>query len=253
MFLFNILLNIFSLIQRLVISYAHNPPSWAFFSFSNSNRLFYCNKASITEIYRESSWNCSSNDHIVTITVSWWYFCRNDNKKLTWVGFICVFIFFSFSHVAKNHKSLSDHLCGFYTLCVWECTVLLMSVSIMCSWLQELMSRFLREQIKLIGMVQWLALSPHSKKVLGSNLGLVFLWGVCMFSLCLCGLCLGTLASSHIPKTCKLGDRVIGHSITYHETCDSPASPGEGAPHITICMCSELPFPGEANNVHNNQ
>ncbi len=47
-------------------------------------------------------------------------------------------------------------------------------------------------------VVQWLVLSRHSKKVLGSNPPANC--GVCMFSLCLHG----TPASSHSPKTCRL-------------------------------------------------
>ncbi len=65
----------------------------------------------------------------------------------------------------------------------------------------------------------WLALLPHSKKVLSSNpsdfayqkedhgfdtrWGRTFLCGVCMFSMCLCEFPAGTPASSHSPKTCK--------------------------------------------------
>lgn len=55
-------------------------------------------------------------------------------------------------------------------------------------------------------LVQWLALSLHSKKVLG------FLCGVCIFSLCLRGFSTGTVTSSHSSKTCKLGLRYIGPS-----------------------------------------
>ena len=61
-------------------------------------------------------------------------------------------------------------------------------------------------------VAQWLALMPHSEKVLGSIPGLrVFLCGVCMFYLCLCGFSPGTPASSH-PQRHALGDRLIGDS-----------------------------------------
>ena len=40
----------------------------------------------------------------------------------------------------------------------------------------------------------------------------VFLCGVCMFSPCLRGFSPGTPASSHSPKTCRLGARLIGES-----------------------------------------
>jgi len=54
---------------------------------------------------------------------------------------------------------------------------------------------------------QWLALSPHSKKALGSNPGRPghsrsFLCGVCMFSSCLRGFTPGTPVSPTIIKTC---------------------------------------------------
>ena len=52
-------------------------------------------------------------------------------------------------------------------------------------------------------MVQWLALLPHSKP---------FMCGVFMFSQCLCGFSLGSPASSHSPKTCRLGFGLIGDS-----------------------------------------
>lgn len=51
-----------------------------------------------------------------------------------------------------------------------------------------------------------LALSLHSKKVLGSTPTQAFLCGFCIFSLCLCGFSPGTLASPHSPKTCTTGD-----------------------------------------------
>ncbi len=53
---------------------------------------------------------------------------------------------------------------------------------------------------------QWLALLPHSKRVLGSKpgWGRTSLCGVCMFSPCLRGFPLGTPASFHSPTTCRL-------------------------------------------------
>lgn len=50
--------------------------------------------------------------------------------------------------------------------------------------------------------VQWLASSPHSKKVLVQILAGAFLWGLHMFSLCLRGLSQSTQTFSHISKTC---------------------------------------------------
>ncbi len=50
-------------------------------------------------------------------------------------------------------------------------------------------------------VMQWLALAPHSKRALGSNPPC----GACMLSSCLRGFSPGTLASSHNPKTCRLG------------------------------------------------
>ncbi|KAF7642277.1 hypothetical protein LDENG_00261010 [Lucifuga dentata] len=48
-------------------------------------------------------------------------------------------------------------------------------------------------------VVQWLALLPHSKKVLRSihGQGRAFLCGVCVFSPCPCGFPPGAPASSH--------------------------------------------------------
>ena len=40
----------------------------------------------------------------------------------------------------------------------------------------------------------------------------IFLCGVCMFSPCKRGFSPGTPASSHSPKTCKMGTRLIGYS-----------------------------------------
>ncbi|MEQ2227312.1 hypothetical protein ILYODFUR_036402 [Ilyodon furcidens] len=56
-------------------------------------------------------------------------------------------------------------------------------------------------------VAQLVALLPCSKKVPGfdSRPG-VFLHGVCMFSLCMRGFSPGTLASSHSPQTCLLGN-----------------------------------------------
>merc|ERR1712212_533143 len=56
-------------------------------------------------------------------------------------------------------------------------------------------------------VAQWLALSPHSTKVLGSNPGRSrsFLCGVCMFSPCLRGFPPGTPVSPTTIKTCMLG------------------------------------------------
>lgn len=54
------------------------------------------------------------------------------------------------------------------------------------------------------GMVaQRLAPLPHSEKVSDSTQG--FLCEECMFSACLCGFPMGPMASSHSPKTWKLG------------------------------------------------
>ena len=64
-------------------------------------------------------------------------------------------------------------------------------------------------------MAEWLALSPHSEKVLGSSPGFgtgAFLCGVCMFSPCSRGFPPGTPVSSHSPKTCTEGIRLIGDS-----------------------------------------
>ena len=62
-------------------------------------------------------------------------------------------------------------------------------------------------------MVWWLALLPHSKRVAGSIPGVgALLHGVCMFSPCQRGFSLGTPASSHSPKICILGTRLIGNS-----------------------------------------
>ena len=55
-------------------------------------------------------------------------------------------------------------------------------------------------------VVQWLALLPHSKKLLWQIRLRIFLWIVCMFSLCLRGFSPGTTVSSHIRKTCKVGE-----------------------------------------------
>lgn len=53
------------------------------------------------------------------------------------------------------------------------------------------------------GMVQWLPLLPHGKKVPGSNLlAGDFLCGDCRFSLWLHGLSLGNLAFFHLRKAC---------------------------------------------------
>ncbi|KAF7654348.1 hypothetical protein LDENG_00070910 [Lucifuga dentata] len=51
-------------------------------------------------------------------------------------------------------------------------------------------------------VAQWLALLPHSKKVLGSipGRGRAFLCGVCMSSLCPRGFPPGTTASSHLQR-----------------------------------------------------
>merc|ERR1711980_625 len=64
------------------------------------------------------------------------------------------------------------------------------------------------------GTVVWrLALSPHSKRVAGSIPGVgALLCGVCMFSPCQRGFSPGTPASSHSPKTCNLGTRLIDYS-----------------------------------------
>lgn len=52
---------------------------------------------------------------------------------------------------------------------------------------------------------QWLALLPHSKKILGFVFRIrSFLCGICMFFLCPHGLPLGTPSSSHSPETHKL-------------------------------------------------
>ena len=62
-------------------------------------------------------------------------------------------------------------------------------------------------------VVWWLALSPHSKRVAGSIPGVgALLCGVCMFSPCQRGFSPGTPASSHSPKTCRLGTRLIDNS-----------------------------------------
>ena len=58
--------------------------------------------------------------------------------------------------------------------------------------------------------VQWLVLSPH--RSWGDSQVRMFLWGVCMFSLCQCGFSPASPASSHSPKTCNLGFRLIGLS-----------------------------------------
>lgn len=54
--------------------------------------------------------------------------------------------------------------------------------------------------IRSIFWPDWLALLPHSKKILSSNST-----GLCMFSLCLYGFPPGALVSHHSLKTCKLG------------------------------------------------
>lgn len=52
---------------------------------------------------------------------------------------------------------------------------------------------------------EWFALSPYGKKVEHWNPGTgTFLCGVCHFSLCLCGLSLGTSSSPHSPNKQKL-------------------------------------------------
>lgn len=54
---------------------------------------------------------------------------------------------------------------------------------------------FVYKYTRLGGIVEWwLAPLCHSNKA--------FLCAVCMFSLCLCGFYLSTLASSHNPKIC---------------------------------------------------
>ena len=64
-------------------------------------------------------------------------------------------------------------------------------------------------------VVQWLALSPHSKRVPGlSQGGGAFLCGVCMFSSCQRGFSPGAPASSHSPKTCRLiGDSKLSVGV----------------------------------------
>lgn len=62
-------------------------------------------------------------------------------------------------------------------------------------------------------VVQWLVLSPPREKVLVLNL--LDDWGLsraCMFSLCLCGLLLGTLVSLNSPKTSRLH---LKNSVNY--------------------------------------
>ena len=55
-------------------------------------------------------------------------------------------------------------------------------------------------------VMQLIAVSLHTKVSIASFLGPApFYRGFCMFSLCLRGSCLDTLASSHSPKACKLG------------------------------------------------
>ncbi|XP_056147070.1 surfeit locus protein 2 isoform X2 [Lampris incognitus] len=70
-------------------------------------------------------------------------------------------------------------------------------------------------------VAQWLARSPHSKKVLGLSPGLVQPWwvilghpvcGVCMFSPCLRGFPPGAPVSSHSPKTY---DECVRQGIKY--------------------------------------
>ena len=64
-----------------------------------------------------------------------------------------------------------------------------------------------------MSVVWWLALLPHSKRVARSIPGVgALLCGVCMFSPCQRGFSPGTPASSHSPKTCRLGTRLIGDS-----------------------------------------
>lgn len=58
-------------------------------------------------------------------------------------------------------------------------------------------------------MVQWLALSPDSKKVTGS----IFLCGVYMLSLGLCGFSPGTPASNHCPKKFPCGKLTLNRSV----------------------------------------
>merc|ERR1712035_207562 len=92
-------------------------------------------------------------------------------------------------------------------------------------------------------VVLWLALSPHSKRVSGSILGAgALLCGVCMFSQCQRGFSPGTPASSHSPKTCRLGTRLIDNSklsIGVNgclSLCVSPATvwrPVQGAPCLS--------------------
>lgn len=69
----------------------------------------------------------------------------------------------------------------------------------------------------LSSLVQWLALLPYSKKVLGVNLqaGWGSLWRACIFSVCLNGFCPGALASSHRPKTCiKVNWSTVGYDAS---------------------------------------
>ncbi len=63
-------------------------------------------------------------------------------------------------------------------------------------------------------MVQWLALSPHSKRVLGSNP--LANWGPSVWSLpVLLVPPWVPPASSHSPKTCKLiGDSKLGVNVS---------------------------------------
>lgn len=66
-----------------------------------------------------------------------------------------------------------------------------------------------RRRILVLCVFSLRELQPqHSKKVAGLSPTQAFLYGVSMFSLCLCGSLPGTLASIHSPKTCML----IGNS-----------------------------------------
>lgn len=54
--------------------------------------------------------------------------------------------------------------------------------------------------------MQWVAVSPHNRKILGLNLGLgAFLCGIFIFSPCVHGFPPGTLFSSYSPRhECRL-------------------------------------------------
>ncbi len=125
----------------------------------------------------------------------------------------------------------------------------------LCEW-SAMIRGYHTERHHYSGMLaQWLAPSPHSKKVLGAipGRGRTFLCGVCMFSPCLCGFSLGAPVSPTV-KICTWGlspvstlvqgiglDSGVGPRVL---CCGCPLLLRDGLNaenkfHCTLCTCDQ--------------